>query len=70
MQGPALSAEDRATRAEIPESSLAESLSFEIKNYLAENRISGLCLDAESEAKKYCSIFRLYVVNIVLPWIN
>jgi len=30
----------------------------------------GLCLDAKSEDEKYCSTFRLYVVNIVLLWAN
>ena len=29
-----------------------------------------LCLDAKSEAEKHCITFRLYVVNIVLPWAN
>ena len=29
-----------------------------------------LCLDAKSEVEKHCSIFHLYVVNIVISWAN
>ena len=40
----------------------------------AASKLYWLCLDAKkfakNKAEKYCSIFCLYVVNIVLPWAN
>ena len=36
----------------------------------AASKLYWLCLDAKSKAEKHCSIFRLYVVNIVQTWAN
>ena len=67
---------DAATVTRIPEKASVFSLKRKGKQVCARmfRRSSlfflWLCLGAKSEAEKHCSTFRLYVVNIVLPWAN